>query len=54
VTLASAGAGPPRDFVGYGAHPPDFRWPNGSTVAVNVVVNYEEGAELNLLDGDGR
>jgi peptidoglycan/xylan/chitin deacetylase (PgdA/CDA1 family) len=34
-------------------HPPDFRWPDGSSVAVNVVVNYEEGAELNLLDGDG-
>jgi peptidoglycan/xylan/chitin deacetylase (PgdA/CDA1 family) len=38
--------------VGYGAQPPDFRWPDGSTVAVSVVVNYEEGAEYNLLDGD--
>ena len=53
MTRPTAGAGPPRDFVGYGAHPPEFRWPDGSTVAVNVVVNYEEGAELNLLDGDG-
>ena len=49
----SAGAGPPRDFVGYGRRPPVFRWPDGSGVAVSVVVNYEEGAELNLLDGDG-
>ena len=49
----SAGAGPSRDFVGYGSRPPDFRWPDGSGVAVSVVVNYEEGAELNLLDGDG-
>ena len=30
-----------------------FRWPDGSSVAVSVVVNYEEGAEYNLLDGDG-
>ncbi len=49
----SAGAGPPRDFVGYGRRPPVFRWPDGSGVAVSIVVNYEEGAELNLLDGDG-
>ena len=53
MSWPSAGAGPPRDFVGYGAHPPDFRWPDGSAVAVNIVVNYEEGAELNLPDGDG-
>jgi len=49
----SAGEGPPRDFVGYGRRPPVFRWPDGSSVAVSVVVNYEEGAEYNLLDGDG-
>jgi allantoinase len=49
----SGGRGPERDFVGYGARPPHFRWPDGSAVAVNVVVNDEEGAELNLLDGDG-
>lgn len=42
----------PRDFVGYGRHTPDVRWPDGSTVAVNIVVNYEEGAEYSLLDGD--
>jgi peptidoglycan/xylan/chitin deacetylase (PgdA/CDA1 family) len=53
MTWPSAGEGPPRDFVGYGSSPPDFRWPDGSAVAVSLVVNYEEGAELNLLDGDG-
>ncbi|GAA2264057.1 allantoinase PuuE [Actinomadura luteofluorescens] len=42
----------PRDFVGYGPNPPDFAWPNGARLAVNFVVNYEEGAERNVLDGD--
>lgn len=42
----------PRDFVGYGANPPDFTWPNGARLAVNLVINYEEGAERNALDGD--
>ncbi len=42
----------PRDFVGYGPVTPDVRWPDGSSVAVNLVVNYEEGAEYSLLDGD--
>lgn len=46
--------GPLRDFVGYGRHTPDFDWPDGSSVAVNLVVNYEEGAEYSLLDGDDR
>lgn len=42
----------PRDFVGYGRHTPDVRWPDGSSVAVNIVLNYEEGGEYSLLDGD--
>jgi peptidoglycan/xylan/chitin deacetylase (PgdA/CDA1 family) len=45
-------SGPARDFVGYGQHPPSFEWPDGSSVAVNIVVNVEEGAEYSLLDGD--
>jgi peptidoglycan/xylan/chitin deacetylase (PgdA/CDA1 family) len=45
-------SGPARDFVGYGRTPPDVTWPDGSKVAVNLVVNYEEGAEYSLLDGD--
>jgi allantoinase len=45
-------AGPPRDFVGYGRRPPHVDWPEGARVVVSFVVNYEEGAERNLLDGD--
>jgi putative urate catabolism protein len=44
----------PRDLVGYGAHPPDPRWPGGARVAVQFVVNYEEGAEASVLNGDER
>ena len=42
--------GPVRDFVGYGPEPPDFQWPGGARVAVNLVVNYEEGGEYSLND----
>ncbi|HXH57310.1 hypothetical protein [Iamia sp.] len=49
-----AGPGPARDFVGYGRHPPKVRWPGGASVAVNVVVAYEEGSELSMVEGDGR
>lgn len=41
-----------RDLIGYGGTWPDFRWPNGAHLAVSVVVNVEEGAELQVLDGD--
>ncbi len=41
-----------RDLVGYGAQPPDIVWPNGARVAISVVVNFEEGAELQVGDGD--
>lgn len=44
----------PRDLMGYGATPPDVTWPGGARVAVSLVVNVEEGAELSLLDGDAR
>ena len=43
---------PPRDLIGYGATPPDPRWPGGARVAVQFVVNYEEGAENSVLNGD--
>jgi peptidoglycan/xylan/chitin deacetylase (PgdA/CDA1 family) len=46
--------GPARDFVGYGEHPPLVEWPDGATVAVNVVINYEEGSEASFPMGDGR
>jgi putative urate catabolism protein len=42
----------PRDLVGYGRTPPEVRWPGGANVAVQFVVNYEEGAESSILDGD--
>ncbi|MFZ9501469.1 MAG: allantoinase PuuE [Beijerinckiaceae bacterium] len=42
----------PRDLVGYGANPPHAGWPNGARVAVQFVVNYEEGGENNILHGD--
>jgi len=41
-----------RDFIGYGPKPPKIEWPDGARVAVSVVVNYEEGSEYSLLDGD--
>lgn len=41
-----------RDLVGYGNQPPDIVWPNGARVAVSVVINFEEGAELQVGDGD--
>jgi putative urate catabolism protein len=39
-------------MVGYGRYPPDPRWPNGARVAVQFVINYEEGGENNILHGD--
>jgi len=42
----------PRDLVGYGAHPPDPRWPGGARLAVQFVINYEEGAENSVVNGD--
>ena len=42
----------PRDLRGYGAHPPHARWPQGARMAVQFVLNYEEGAENNVLHGD--
>jgi chitin deacetylase len=42
----------PRDFTGYGATPPDAKWPGGARIAVQFVLNYEEGGENCLLHGD--
>jgi putative urate catabolism protein len=42
----------PRDLIGYGASPPDPRWPNEAHVAVSLVLNYEEGGEACILHGD--
>ena len=42
----------PRDMVGYGAQPPNANWPNHARIAVQFVINYEEGAENNILHRD--
>lgn len=44
----------PRDLHGYAQTYPDVRWPNGAQLAVSVVLNVEEGAELALSAGDER
>jgi peptidoglycan/xylan/chitin deacetylase (PgdA/CDA1 family) len=41
-----------RDFRGYGSTPPSIRWPNGARLALSIVVNVEEGAELSVGHGD--
>ena len=43
-----------RNFRGYGGSPPPVRWPGGTRLAVSVVVNVEEGAEMSLAHGDER
>jgi len=42
----------PRDLVGYGKTPPHARWPNGARIALQFVLNHEEGAENSVLHGD--
>jgi peptidoglycan/xylan/chitin deacetylase (PgdA/CDA1 family) len=42
----------PRDLVGYGRRPPDPKWPGGARIAVQFVLNYEEGGENCILHGD--
>ncbi len=42
----------PRDLIGYGRNPPQADWPGGARLAVQFVLNYEEGGENNILHGD--
>src|SRR5260370_27870934 len=42
----------PRDMIGYGAEPPHARWPGEARIALQFVINYEEGAENSILHGD--
>jgi putative urate catabolism protein len=42
----------PRDLIGYGKTPPDPKWPGGARLALQIVMNYEEGAERSILHGD--
>lgn len=47
------GTRPPRELVGYGEHPPKVHWDNDARVALQIVVNYEEGSEKTFAMGDG-
>lgn len=42
----------PRDLIGYAGAPPDAQWPGGKRIAVQFVLNYEEGGENSVLHGD--
>ena len=42
-----------RDLVGYGRNPPNPEWPDGARVALNFVLNIEEGSEYSIGNGDG-
>ena len=42
----------PRDLIGYGRNPPKADWPGGARIAVQLVLNYEEGGEMSVLHGD--
>lgn len=46
--------GPVRDYVGYGPTPPQPQWPGGARLALNFVLNVEEGSEISFDNGDGR
>lgn len=43
---------PPRDLIGYAGRPPDPRWPGGARLALNFVMNFEEGSEPSIGDGE--
>ncbi len=49
---AGKAAAYPRDLAGYGAAPPDPRWPGRARIALQFVLNYEEGGENSVLHGD--
>ncbi len=42
-----------RDLIGYGGRLPDPKWPGGARLALQIVMNYEEGSEYSIPDGDG-
>jgi putative urate catabolism protein len=42
----------PRDYIGYAASPPQPQWPGGARLALQIVMNYEEGSEYSIGDGD--
>ncbi|WP_298831852.1 allantoinase PuuE [uncultured Piscinibacter sp.] len=50
--MSNTTASYPRDLVGYGRNPPHARWPGNARIAVQFVLNYEEGGENSVLHGD--
>jgi peptidoglycan/xylan/chitin deacetylase (PgdA/CDA1 family) len=42
----------PRDLIGHGSSPPNPKWPNNAKIALSFVLNYEEGGEYTVLNGD--
>ena len=42
----------PRNMIGYGSRTPEIKWPNNARLALQIVLNYEEGSENNILHGD--
>ena len=52
LDAATTQSGSQRDLSGYGANPPNPHWPGGAAVALNFVMNFEEGSEYSPLDGD--
>jgi len=50
--MQATGSAYPRDMVGYGPRPPHPRWPDHARLALQFVINYEEGGENNILHGD--
>ncbi|NBO03086.1 MAG: allantoinase [Betaproteobacteria bacterium] len=49
---AASVVGYPRDLIGYGRHPPQANWPGRAKIALQFVLNYEEGGENHVLHGD--
>ena len=41
-----------RNLIGYGGNPPNPKWPKNSNIAINFVINVEEGSEMSPLYGD--
>ena len=52
--MSDAETRPTRDFIGYANRPPEVVWPGEARIAVNFCINYEEGGELCVLNGDDR
>ncbi|MCP4767083.1 MAG: hypothetical protein GY875_12515 [Gammaproteobacteria bacterium] len=54
VDIMNEKSNPRRDFIGYADQPPAVVWPDEARIAVNFCINYEEGGELCILNGDDR